>query len=654
MALLATMLWLVGPGQVRAQRQVDLEQYLKRDGYGRIKISPDGRYYAATIELEDRGALVILRRSDKKVVGGSAGVKDSVVDNFWWAKDDRVVLSTAERFGSRDQPYPTGQLFALGIDGSRVKTLVGPKVETNMVDTYGGNSTWEMASLIDTLPADPSNVLISAWDMSTNPMTRVEKLDVYTGRRVQVASAPVRRAAFVADVAGNVRFAEGARDDNYRKLYYRDSDHGEWRLVNDEAQSGHYESALGFSADGVTAYLQVMQDNGPDAVVAWNTHTGERRQVQRDAVVDPYDTVYDRDARTLIGMQYMAEKVQTRLFDETTDTARIYRALGKAFPDAAVTLTSYTRDGRLALVQVWNDRTPGDTYLFDTQTMTASGVFVRREWFDPARLPAAQAVTVKARDGVVLHGYLTAPRGATGTGPAPMVVMPHGGPFGIFDTRSFDDDTHLLAEAGYAVLRINFRGSGNYGASFRRAGAREWGGRMQDDLTDATRWAIEQNIADPSRICIYGASYGGYAALMGAAREPELYRCAVGYVGVYDLEVMHRDDSRMARWMRNWANDWVGERDALDARSPTFMADRIKAPVFLAAGGEDRIAPIAHSKKMERALRGAGKSVETLYFSSEGHGFYTDEHRREYYTHLLDFLARHLGGGKVASGKAAK
>ena len=286
--------------------------------------------------------------------------------------------------------------------------------------------------------------------------------------------------------------------------------------------------------------------------------------------------------------------------------------------------------------------------------MTASGVFVRREWFNPAKLPAARAVTVKARDGLALHGYLTPPRGASGAGPVPMVVMPHGGPFGIFDELSFDDDTHMLTEAGYAVLRINFRGSGNYGARFQLAGAREWGGRMQDDLTDATRWAIEQNIADPARICIYGASYGGYAALMGAAREPDLSRCAAGYVGVYDLEAIHRQNSRSARWLRNWTDDWVGERDKLDERSPILMAGRIKVPVFLAAGGQDRIAPIAHSKRMERALRDAGTPVETLYISSEGHGFYTDEHRREYYTRLLDFLSRHLGGAKVASGSAVQ
>lgn len=190
--------------------------------------------------------------------------------------------------------------------------------------------------------------------------------------------------------------------------------------------------------------------------------------------------------------------------------------------------------------------------------------------------------------------------------------------------------------------------------SFQRAGAREWGGAMQDDLTDATRWAIEQRVADPKRICIYGASYGGYAALMGVAREPDLYRCAVGYVGVYDLEAMHRDGSREATWVRNWMNDWVGDRKQLDARSPIALAARIKSPVLLVAGGKDLVAPISQSKAMARALRDAGKQVDTLFVDSEGHGFYAEEHRRAFYTRLLDFLADNIGGARAASdGKAA-
>jgi dipeptidyl aminopeptidase/acylaminoacyl peptidase len=258
-------------------------------------------------------------------------------------------------------------------------------------------------------------------------------------------------------------------------------------------------------------------------------------------------------------------------------------------------------------------------------------------------VPASRAIDVKARDGMTLHGYLTLPNGGADKH-LPMVVLPHGGPFGIFDEWTFDDDSQMLAAAGYAVLRLNYRGSGNYGRDYYKAGARQWGKTMQDDLTDATRWAIDQQIADPARICLYGASYGGYAALMGVAREPSLYACAVGYVGVYDLEKLHKDNTSHGRSIKNWTNEWLGDRDALAAVSPVNLANHIKSPVFLAAGGQDKRAPVEHTQKMEKALRDAGVPVESLYFKSEGHGFYTDEHQRECYTRLLAFLSKYLGG----------
>ncbi|HEY0660118.1 MAG TPA: prolyl oligopeptidase family serine peptidase [Lysobacter sp.] len=640
--LLAALVGLAGP----VTAQVDIEPYLKRDGFEAIKISPDGAHYAATVPMEDRTALVILRRSDKKVVARAVGVENSVVDDFWWANDQRVVIAMAERLGSEDQPYRTGELHGISIDGEQVKRLVGVAPFDGIGGTYGNSSDRVIARFIDPLPAEPRHVLIAVSDFSANPQTRVEKLDVYNGRRSPVAIAPVRRAWFVTDPSGEVRFAEGAGSDNFRKLYYRDNADADWRLVSNEAEKGFSESPLGFAADGITAYLQVEQAQGPDAVVAWNTRTGERREVLRDAVADPFAILYAKDGRSVAGVQYMDAGVRSRFVDDKADVAVTYRTLEKAFPGSAVSITSFTKDGRLALLQVWNDRMQGDFYLFDTQTRTASGVFAQRLWFNPERMAGSRGVTLKARDGMELRGYLTVPHGKEARS-LPMVVMPHGGPYGIFDGWTFDDDAQLLAEAGYAVLRINFRGSGNYGRAYRAAGARQWGDRMQDDLTDATQWAIDQKIADPGRICIYGASYGGYAALMGVAKEPDLYRCAVGYVGVYDLEAMHRDNSRIARWARNWSNDWIGERDDLAPRSPTSLADRIKVPVLLAAGGKDERAPIAHSKKMERALRAAKVPVETVYFDTEGHGFYTKPHRHEFYTRLLDFLARHIGGMKA-------
>ncbi len=627
-----------GPGKV------DLTPYLKSDQFERVKISPSGAYYAVTTPLEDRTALVVVRRADKQVTAKIMGREDSVVDDFWWANDDRIVVSMAERLGARDEPVAIGQLHAIDADGKNGRLLASP---------YGVNDTVGATTLraeldpavfmLDTLPGDPRNVLVSAMELGTSePSVRIDKLDIYSRRRIKVATAPVRRADFATDASGRVRFAHGRDVGNAGKLYYRDDDGSPWRLVNDENVSAHREYPLGFSSDGKLAYLQVEQASGPDAVMSWDPATGQYVALLRDERADPYRILHDLDGRTPIGASFMTDRVRNRFFDEKAPTPRLYRALEKAFGGDAVYVTSVTSDRRLALVYVWSDRNNGDYFLFDTVDKRADRVFSRREWFRPAEVPPTREISFKASDDMPLHGYLTLPQEAGK--PLPMVLLPHGGPFGVFDGWSFDDDAQLLAAAGYAVLRVNYRGSGNYGRAYMQAGAKEWGGRMQDDLTDATRWAVAQGIADASRICIYGASYGGYAALMGVAKEPDLYRCAAGYVGVYDLELMFSEKADQARWARNWASDWVGERGALAARSPSKLAGRIRVPVFLAAGGKDERAPVAHTERMEKALRKAGVPVETLYFPNEGHGFYTEPHRREYYTRLLAFLGQHLGG----------
>lgn len=626
-----------------ASAQVDVDAYLKKDAFESLKISPGGEYFAAVAPLEDRSALVVIRRSDKKVMAKTGGAKNSVVASYWWVNDERIVIAMARKFGSEDQPYRTGELHAINADGSKARLLFSPYEERE------GGAPPEAAYVVDTLQADDRDILVSVTDFGDNPKPRVERLDVYSGRRFPVASVPVRRADFTTDSAGVVRFALGADNANASKLYYRDGNDGEWRLINDEAQSRRVETPLGFSADNRLAYLQATQGDGPDAIVELDTASGARREILRDGAVDPYAIIYRADAGVPEGVHFMHQRTQARFFDEKSATARGYRKLEAAFGGQAVRVTSTTRDGTQQVVQVWSDRSPGDFYLFDTQKNTADLVFSRREWFDPAATATTREVEVKARDGLLLHGYLTVGAGIEARN-LPMVVVPHGGPYGVFDEWDFDDDAQLLAQAGYAVLRLNFRGSGNYGRSYQVAGAREWGGAMQDDLTDATRWAIEGGIADPKRICIFGASYGGYAALMGVAKEPGLYRCAVGYVGVYDLEMMHRQKSRIAKWAGTWQNDWVGARDGLSAVSPAMYAAKIKAPVLLAAGGEDDIAPIEHSEKMEKALKSAGVPVETLYFKTEGHGFYTEPHRREFYTRLLDFLSRHIGGAKAKGG----
>ncbi len=631
---------------VPAMAQVDLAPFLKEFDFEDIKLSPTGEYYAATVPFGDRTALVVMRRDGNSPLSRFSLGKNSHVQSFRWVNDTRLVLSVAEKFGQLDQPQSTGELYAVDADGSKPELLVGFRVSNDSSSRIGGKKAEAVAaSMIDTLPGDDRNVLIAVAPFSREPMTRVEKLDVYTGRRTGVARVDIPRASFTTDNAGVVRFALAAQTDNQSRLLHRAGPDAEWTVVNDEATSKHAEGVLGFAPDNRTAYLQVEQAKGPDAVVAYDTVSGERKTLLQDDVVNPSGVIHGlQPPNAPVGIIYIDGSVRSRFIDPASADARLNAMLQGAFPGRGVVITSTTRDGNLALVQVTDPTSVGDFYLFDVKNKRATYLASRTRIFDPKLVGAVKPVTITSRDGLALHGFLTLPPGSNGKH-LPAVVMPHGGPFGIYDGPWFNPEAQMLAYAGYAVLQVNFRGSGNYGRAFMHAGARQWGAKMQDDVTDATRWLVSEGIAEGNRICIHGASYGAYAALMGAAAEPTLYRCASGYVGVYDLPMLVEDEGKSGRRLRTWVDEWIGSDKAqLSAVSPNLIAERIKVPVFLAAGGEDKTADIEHTRRMEAALKKAGASVQALYKPTEGHGFYTEENRRDYYTRLLAFLAANIGG----------
>jgi len=639
-----------------AQAQVKLDDFLRSNAFQNLKISPDGQYFAATVPLEDRTALAIMRRSDNKMTASFAMGKNTHVGDFYWVSDNRVLLDINQKFGTVDQPYSTGELYAINADSGRSEIMVGYRVDAGGLGSHiAAKKGYEQAfaELADLLPKDGKNVLVSITPFSRElVVSTADKMDINTGRRITVARSPVARTTFGADNQGEVRFASGAGNDNANKLYYRDGQGAEWKLINDEGLSHHAESAIGFSADDKIAYLQVENPQGPDSIVAWDIAADTRKVVLRDTVADPGRIIYRLGTHVPVGALVQSDRARTVFFDEAGPDAHQYRSLEAAFGGEAVLITSGTRDGREVLLQVWSDTDPGQFFLFDTQARRAAHVLTTRDWVDPKAAAQVTGVTLKARDGLPLHGFLTRPRGSEGKA-LPMVVLPHGGPFGVHDNWGYDTQTQLLAAAGYAVLQVNFRGSSNYGRAFHQAGAQQWGGTMQDDLTDATRWAIAQGYADAKRICLYGASYGGYAALMGVAKEQGLYQCAAGYVGVYDLPMMFsRGDIRDTRYGKTFLYEWLGEPAKLAATSPVNLADRIKVPVFLAAGGEDERAPIEHSKKMAAALQKAGVQVQTLYVDTEAHGFYTLEHRRQFYSQLLAFLSKSIGGQTAATAAA--
>jgi dipeptidyl aminopeptidase/acylaminoacyl peptidase len=628
-----------------APKPYEIEDFVREDKFREMAVSPKGTYVAVTVPVKDQTVLYVLKSGQSQPITRIAieGKRSHAVDVFW-ASDERLVYSVAIRDQLDERPVRLADTWAIDADGGKRVQLAGWKRDDARITARaGGEAAKEtvVMNVIDTVDDDDRNVVAAIWHPSTD-YTAVERVNVLTGIRTRLALAPIINASFVADNRGVARFALGFKRDRYLKLYYRAGDKDDWTLINDEATSGIVVSPLGFSADDRIAYLQVQEPKGPDSVVAYDTVDGTRKPVYRDALADPTGVIHAIGKRGVIGVYCAGAQPRYVYFDPDSAEARAHKALQSAFPGQVVVSGTDTTAKGDVLIHVYADREPGGYYVMNTATRKVAPMMFAADWLDPARLAQMRDLTFAARDGRTIPVHLTLPPGSEGKR-LPMVVYPHGGPYGVQDAWGFDPTVQVLASHGYAVLQVNYRGSSGYGREHEMAGYKRWGLEMQDDLTDATRWAIDQGIADKDRICIYGASYGGYAALVGVAKEPALYKCAVGQVGVYDLGRMRSEDSLGDDYARRFFDETLNDGD-LATVSPNRFAERIKVPVFLSAGREDETAPVEHTEMMEAALKKAGVPVETLYFKTEGHGVYKREHRAEFYARLLAFLQRNIGG----------
>jgi len=336
-------------------------------------------------------------------------------------------------------------------------------------------------------------------------------------------------------------------------------------------------------------------------------------------------------------------KPRVQILDAENEFAKDLSKIGRLYDGKFFYPTSYAASGKLAVIHAMSDKVPGEFLLYDNVANTLTPLFESGKALTQAGLSTMHAIKFNARDGLEIEGFLTLPQNGNGKN-LPMVLMVHGGPIGIFDSWGFDSEVQLLANRGYAVLQVNYRGSGNYGRSFTEKGHLQWGRAMQDDVTDATNWAIAQGIADKKRICIYGGSYGGYSALMGAVREPDLYACSIGNVGVYDLNQLYKDDSKESWYLDKYLTNTLGNTN-LEIISPSLRASEIRIPVLLGAGREDKIALPLHTERMRDAIIKAGGSVDTVIYEGEGHGNYLQKNQVDWANRVLNFLDKNIGSG---------
>jgi len=382
--------------------------------------------------------------------------------------------------------------------------------------------------------------------------------------------------------------------------------------------------------------------------------TGARRLLARTEVAPPSVFLRDEETRRVVAVEWQPDLPAVEVLDPKHPAARVLEGLLAAYPGQHVRIVSRTDDERLAVALVYGDRNPGQYLLVDAEKLSAEPLVEVRPGLKPEALGETQAFHIAASDGFRIHGYLTLPPGAAAGARPPLVVLPHGGPHGVRETWGFDWEAQLLASQGFAVLQVNYRGSGGYGDAYEEAGYRRWGDRVVQDVVDATRWAVRKGKVDGGRVCAAGTSFGAYAAMQAAILAPDLFRCAAGLSGVYDLTLMSwRGDIAWSRRGRGYVRKAVGEDEAaLQAASPVHEVARLTAPVFLAHGGRDRRTPLAHAERLRDALTEAGRPPEWLVETTEGHGFWDEGARERLYGRLVAFLKRHTAPAGAAPAAA--
>jgi dipeptidyl aminopeptidase/acylaminoacyl peptidase len=636
---------LAAPAPAPAVPTVPLAAFVYEDQFSHPRLAPDGKHLALTARIPDNDRFVpvvmVYSVPEMQVTGAIRMPAFEVPADYRWLSNTRLAITKGKELGSREKPVPTGEVLAAELDGSKQEYLYGYRMRmfSSRGDRYGNDEGYGFIEDIPRSHNDRLFLTAHAWEGSNSLLYDV---DSRTAVRTLVAKLPTSDLGFVIQNNGLPRYAYGANDNAEALLMRYDDATKRWQKAGD--QLGRHYVPQSFTADDRALYVTYSKDGGPDQLIREDVASGKRTVLFADPVGNYTGAMYGSRLGEPFAAHSAVGRPRAVYFDENSEDARLHKAVSAQFPDHYLHFVDFSDDGSVLLFRVSSDRDPGSYYLLDRRTMQASLLFSSLATIDPEQMAPRRPISFRARDGLDLHGYLTMPAHAPGAKP-PLVLMPHGGPFGVYDSWSYNNDAQFLASRGYAVLQVNFRGSGGRGLDFRESGFQEWGGKIQDDLVDGVRWAVSQGEVDGKRMCVYGASFGGYSALMLAAREPALFKCAVGYVGVYDLNLLAKpENNRMDDFRAAYFRKTVGaDKAALDKASPAMLAASITTPVLLVHGGKDKRAPVEHAEAMRAALIKAGRPPEWFLAPNEGHGFYDTKNVTEFYQRLEAFLAKHLG-----------
>ncbi len=597
-----------------------MEDFFRNPDTAAYAISPDGTKLAFAKPWERRMNVTVrdLATGEERRV---TSAKERDIAGFFWKGNDRIVYV---QDSGGDENFHIYVVSARGGEARDLTPFEGVR-----------------AGVLDDLEDDPAHMLIEL--NKRNPeVFDVFRCDIATGELTQVAENPGNIAGWMTDHDGKLRAAY-ATDGVNASLLYRTTEDQEFRTLITTNFRETFVPLL-FAYDNKLLYVESNLSRDKTAIYTFDPEANKTLDlVFEHPEVDVGSILHSKKRKIITGVTYVTDRGHYHFFDE--DRAELQKTLTSFFPEHEVAVTDMDDDERRVIARVYGDRTRGAYYLYDRKDNSLSKLADLSPWLKEAQMAPMKPIEFKSRDGLDIHGYLTLPLGVEPRN-LPLVVIPHGGP-SARDVWGFDSEAQFLANRGAAVLQVNFRGSTGYGKAFWQAGFKQWGRGMQDDVTDGVEWAVAQGIADRKRLAIYGGSYGGYSALAGATFTPDLYACAVSYVGPSNIFTLLKSIPPYWEPFREMEYEEIGDpekdKELLTAVSPVFHAEQIKIPLFVAQGANDPRVNKAESDQIVEAVRKAGKDVVYMVKDNEGHGFHNEENRFDFYREMEAFFRKHLG-----------
>ena len=604
------------------QNTIPLKDFFRNPERTDYAISPNGKYLSFLAPYKGRLNVFL-----QEISGGEpqrlTNVTERDIAKYLWG-NDRTILYIKDNAG--DENF---HLYSVFTDGSGSKDLTPfDGVRVNIVDEL---EDYDSEILIELNKRNPE-------------FFDVYRLNFETGEMKVAAENPGNVSGWGTDHKGTIRIAV-TTDGVNNGIMYRDSAEDEFKtIINTNFRQ--MLLPLFFTFDDKNIYASSNLGRDKAAIVEYDIKNNkELRVLFEHPEVDVNILRYSKKRKVLTVIPAYTHKIERVFLDD--EIRRIYEKLEKELDGYEITIVDTDDNEEKYIVASYNDRTTGSYYIYDRSADSITKINDVSPWINEDEMSEMKPVTFTSRDGLKLNGYLTLPKGKEPKD-LPVVLNPHGGPWAR-DYWGFNPEVQFLANRGYAVLQINFRGSTGYGREFWESSFKQWGLKMQDDLTDGVKWLEDQGIADPKRVAIYGGSYGGYAVLAGLAFTPDVYACGVDYVGVSNLFTFMKSIPPYWQPFLEMMYEMVGnpetDRELLEAASPVFHVDKIKAPLFIAQGRMDPRVNVNESDQVVEALKKRGIDVPYMVKDNEGHGFHNEENRFDFYEAMEEFLEKHLHGG---------